>query len=42
MPFAALLVFAFALGMIWKKDASRQVYVVFVMGAVAATLYFMR
>jgi len=42
MPFAALIVFAFALGMLWKKEASRQTYAVFLVGAAAATIYFMR
>jgi hypothetical protein len=42
MPFALLIVFAFALGIIWKKEASRQTYVVFFLGAAAATIYFLR
>lgn len=42
MPFAALVVLAFGLGMVLKKDASRQTYALFFIGAVIATLYFMR
>ena len=42
MPFAALIVLAFALGMVFRKGASRQTYVILFIGAVVATVYFMR
>jgi hypothetical protein len=42
MPYVLLILFAFALGLFWDKSASRQTYVVLALGAVAATLYFMR
>jgi hypothetical protein len=42
MPFVVLVVSAFALGMIWDKRPSKRIYLVFLLGAAAATIYFMR
>ena len=42
MPYVLLILFVFALGLVWGKNAGRQTYVVLALGAVAATLYFMR
>ena len=41
MPFVTLILFAFALAIIWGKTASRHTYVVFFVGAAAVTVYFM-
>ena len=41
MPFVALIVLAFALGMIWNKSASRQTYIFFYLAAAVVTVYFM-
>jgi hypothetical protein len=42
MPFVALVVLAFALGIIWNRGPSRQLYVLFLIGGAIATIYFMR
>lgn len=42
MPFVVLVVSALTLGMIWNKPPSKRIYVVFLLGAAAATIYFMR
>jgi hypothetical protein len=42
MPFVALIVFAFALGILWNKGASRKMYGFFWLAAAAATVYFMQ
>lgn len=42
MPFVLLVVFAFALGLVFSKEPSRGLYAVILVAAAVATWYFMR
>jgi len=42
MPFVALVVVAFALGIIWNKGPSRKLYFLFAVAGSIAGVYFMR
>ena len=42
MPFAALVIMAFVLAMVFRKRANRSTYLLFAVGAAAATAYFLR
>jgi len=42
MPFVALVIIAFGLGIVWNKVPSRKLYFLFIVAGSIATVYFMR